>query len=227
MMNRSFDEMIRTSAGIMSPADSLIRSPGTSSFSGISRSLPSRQTVAVTLIIALSRAAAASARDAGAQIARGKRHHRQHREQDHEGIAHRQPEAPGPVALLLLRHLVVAMFGQAILGFHLRESLRGGGEMLQYVLRVLAGHFGEQRRKAYGLVGFDRGHGANELLLPHRLKQLSEKASGNIAVAANSHCHPRRPLLAPPPRWPLGLKVLGRVNGQGPGPARGCAVRAG
>ena len=30
-MNRSFDEMTRMSAGIMSPAESLIMSPGTSS----------------------------------------------------------------------------------------------------------------------------------------------------------------------------------------------------
>ena len=63
MMNRSLEEMTRTSAGIMSPAESFTRSPGTSSCSGISRGWPSRTTVAVTLIIALSLAAAESARD--------------------------------------------------------------------------------------------------------------------------------------------------------------------
>jgi hypothetical protein len=47
----------------MSPAHSFTMSPGTSCWSGISASRPSRSTVAVTLIIALSFAAAASARD--------------------------------------------------------------------------------------------------------------------------------------------------------------------
>ena len=51
----------RTSPGIMSPADSFTTSPGTSSCSGISFGWPSRITVAVTLIIALSLAAALSA----------------------------------------------------------------------------------------------------------------------------------------------------------------------
>ena len=46
----------------MSPAASLTMSPGTSSASGISWAVPSRITVAVTLIMALSFAAASSAR---------------------------------------------------------------------------------------------------------------------------------------------------------------------
>ncbi len=62
LTNRSFAEITRTSPGIMSPADSLITSPGTRSRSGISLALPSRMTVAVTWIIALSLVAAASAR---------------------------------------------------------------------------------------------------------------------------------------------------------------------
>ena len=60
--NRSLELTTRTSPGIMSPAESLITSPGTKSLSGISRGWPSRITVAVTLIIALSLAAAESAR---------------------------------------------------------------------------------------------------------------------------------------------------------------------
>jgi len=47
----------------MSPAASLITSPGTISFNGTSLGWPSRLTVAVTLIIAFSFAAAESARD--------------------------------------------------------------------------------------------------------------------------------------------------------------------
>ena len=45
----------------MSPAESFTMSPGTSCWSGISLGWPSRTTVAVTLIIALSLAAAVSA----------------------------------------------------------------------------------------------------------------------------------------------------------------------
>src|SRR6516165_3885329 len=52
----------RTSPGTMSPAESFTTSPGTRSRSGISLALPSRTTVAVTVIIALSLAAALSAR---------------------------------------------------------------------------------------------------------------------------------------------------------------------
>ena len=62
MMNRSFEERMRRSAGIMSPAESCTMSPGTSSRRETSRGCPSRTTVAVTLIIALSFAAASSAR---------------------------------------------------------------------------------------------------------------------------------------------------------------------
>ena len=51
------------SAGTISPAHKLMTSPGTNSLRGISSSWPSRTTAAVTLIIALSFAAAASARD--------------------------------------------------------------------------------------------------------------------------------------------------------------------
>ena len=63
LMNRSFAESTRTSAGIMSPAAKTTTSPGTICSRGISRCRPSRTTVAVMLIIALSFAAAASARD--------------------------------------------------------------------------------------------------------------------------------------------------------------------
>jgi hypothetical protein len=62
LTKRSLEESTRTSPGIMSPADSLMMSPGTKSRSGISPALPSRMTVAVTWIMALSLAAAASAR---------------------------------------------------------------------------------------------------------------------------------------------------------------------
>ncbi len=62
LTKRSFEASTRTSPGIMSPADSLIMSPGTRSRSGISLAAPSRRTVAVTWIMALSFAAAASAR---------------------------------------------------------------------------------------------------------------------------------------------------------------------
>ena len=61
MMNRSLAESRRTSPGIMSPADNFTTSPGTSWCRGISFAWPSRRTVAVTLIIALSLAAALSA----------------------------------------------------------------------------------------------------------------------------------------------------------------------
>ena len=53
---------MRISAGIMSPAASWTMSPGTSWPSGTSLAAPSRTTVAVTLIMALSFAAASSAR---------------------------------------------------------------------------------------------------------------------------------------------------------------------
>ena len=62
MMNKSFAAISRTSPGIMSPADNFTTSPGTSCCSGISFCCPSRSTVAVTLIIALSLAAALPAR---------------------------------------------------------------------------------------------------------------------------------------------------------------------
>ncbi len=62
MTNRSLAETSRTSPGIMSPAASLTTSPGTTWLTGTSVGRPSRRTVAVTLIIALSFAAAASAR---------------------------------------------------------------------------------------------------------------------------------------------------------------------
>jgi len=62
MTNRSLAASNRTSPGIMSPADSLTMSPGTSCWRGISRCWPSRTTVAVTLIMALSLAAALLAR---------------------------------------------------------------------------------------------------------------------------------------------------------------------
>ncbi len=62
MTKRSFAARSRTSAGIMSPAARLTTSPGTRSARGTSRGVPSRTTVAVTLIIALSFFAAESAR---------------------------------------------------------------------------------------------------------------------------------------------------------------------
>ena len=62
LTKRSLEESTRTSPGIMSPADSLMMSPGTRSRSGISFAAPSRTTVAVTWIMAFSFAAAASAR---------------------------------------------------------------------------------------------------------------------------------------------------------------------
>ena len=61
LTNRSFAERSRTSAGIMSPAASFTTSPRTTSRSGISRSSPSRTTVAVTRIIERSVSAAALA----------------------------------------------------------------------------------------------------------------------------------------------------------------------
>ena len=62
MRNRSLQEISRTSAGIMSPAESCTTSPGTSCPIGTSCGWPSRRTVAWTLIIARSLAAAESAR---------------------------------------------------------------------------------------------------------------------------------------------------------------------
>ncbi len=52
---------MRTSPGIMSPAASFTTSPGTSCETATSRGVPSRTTVAVTEIMALSLAAALSA----------------------------------------------------------------------------------------------------------------------------------------------------------------------
>src|SRR5665213_2458037 len=63
IMKRSLEVSTLTSPGTMSPAQSLTKSPDTNSCNGTSRVLPSRTTVAVTRIIALSLAAAASARD--------------------------------------------------------------------------------------------------------------------------------------------------------------------
>ena len=62
LTKRSFEVSSRTSPGIMSPAARLMMSPGTRSRSGISLAAPSRTTVAVTWIMALSFSAAASAR---------------------------------------------------------------------------------------------------------------------------------------------------------------------
>ncbi len=59
---RSRQVRIRTSAGIMSPAQRCTTSPGTSRASGSSTGRPARRTVAVTRIIARSFSAAASAR---------------------------------------------------------------------------------------------------------------------------------------------------------------------
>ena len=61
LIKRSLAETIRASAGIMSPAQSEIRSPRTTSRSGISLGVPSRMTVLVTRTIARSLAAAAPA----------------------------------------------------------------------------------------------------------------------------------------------------------------------
>ena len=62
LTKRSLEVSRRTSPGIMSPAARLMMSPGTRSRSGISLAAPSRTTVAVTWIMALSFSAAASAR---------------------------------------------------------------------------------------------------------------------------------------------------------------------
>ena len=62
MTNRSFAPTIRTSAGIMSPAASLTMSPGTRWATGSSCGWPSRNTAAVTEIMAFSFAAVVSAR---------------------------------------------------------------------------------------------------------------------------------------------------------------------
>ena len=59
--NKSLASMMRTSPGIMSPAASFTTSPGTSCDTATSRGVPSRTTVAVTEIMALSLAAALSA----------------------------------------------------------------------------------------------------------------------------------------------------------------------
>jgi hypothetical protein len=70
MTNRSLEEITRRSAGIMSPAESFTTSPGTRSLRGTSVYCPSRTTVAVTVIIAFSRAAAESARDSWMNLRR-------------------------------------------------------------------------------------------------------------------------------------------------------------
>src|SRR5450432_1132799 len=62
LTNRSLAWRMRTSPGIMSPAASWTTSPGTNWPRGTSRGSPSRTTVALTEIIALSLAAALSAR---------------------------------------------------------------------------------------------------------------------------------------------------------------------
>ena len=62
LTKRSFEDSSRTSPGIISPAASLMMSPGTKSRRGISLAAPSRTTVAVTWIMAFSFSAAASAR---------------------------------------------------------------------------------------------------------------------------------------------------------------------
>ena len=62
LTKRSLEDNTRRSAGIISPADSWMMSPCTRLRNGISLALPSRMTVAVTWIMALSLVAAASAR---------------------------------------------------------------------------------------------------------------------------------------------------------------------
>ena len=62
MRKRSLQEIRRTSAGIMSPAASSTMSPGTRCAIGTSFGWPPRSTVAWTLIMARSLAAAESAR---------------------------------------------------------------------------------------------------------------------------------------------------------------------
>ena len=90
MMNKSLAAISRTSPGIMSPADSFTTSPGTSCCSGISFGWPSRTTVAVTLIIALSLAAALSAVVSCTNRSdTPKHHHHQH----HRAAARNRPVA--------------------------------------------------------------------------------------------------------------------------------------
>ncbi len=60
--NRSLAETSRASPGTISPADNFTTSPGTNCWRGTSFCCPSRTTVAVTRIMALSAAAALSAR---------------------------------------------------------------------------------------------------------------------------------------------------------------------
>jgi hypothetical protein len=110
MMNRSLQDRMRTSAGIMSPAARRTISPGTSSASAISRSLAvanhrrgdadhglqlGRRGVGARLLNETQSHAQNDHQqhhDGGAQIARGRRQHGQQRQQDDQRVEHRHQE---------------------------------------------------------------------------------------------------------------------------------------
>ena len=150
MMNKSLAAISRTSPGIMSPADSFTMSPGTSCWSGISFGWPSRTTVAVTLIIALSLAAALSARvsctkrsdtprttidqhhrAAARNVAGGVGEDGQDRQQDHQRIADGDPKPVQPLVLPFLRDLVGAVLLQPRRRFFLAQAGRRRAQPLQ------------------------------------------------------------------------------------------------
>ena len=157
LTKRSLEESTRTSPGIMSPADSLMMSPGTRSRSGISFASPSRMTVAVTWIMALSFAAAASARasctkrsvtlsttmaaitvPARASPVANEIADRV-RQQDHQRVADDFQQADEPALPALLRHFIRPGRARALFGLRLRQARRSRPQGLEQLFAVLPG----------------------------------------------------------------------------------------
>ena len=171
-MNRSLAAMSRTSAGIMSPAESFTTSPGTSCLSGISFPCPRAPPSRVTLIIAFSFAAAAPpaspARSAAARRAPPsgpspcrpprlpwRRNRREHDEQDDQRIAHRGEQPPWPAAMLASA-TTFGPFRPSAGRLRLRSSPPAKFSSGQIPRPFPQRHVHEDRREVDGLLGLLR-----------------------------------------------------------------------
>ena len=177
MTNRSLAERSRTSPGIMSPAESLTTSPGTSSlerdFPGLAVAHDGGGDADHRLELGGGRVGAGfldeaqrHAQDhhqqhhrAGPEVpeavfggvfkrGRGELDDRQDREQDDERVFRRRAQPPEPAVGLFLGDFVGAVPGEPRLGLRRGQPFRRGSALLQHRARVLACRFGKQRRKA-------------------------------------------------------------------------------
>ena len=157
LTKRSFEDSSRTSPGIISPAASLMMSPGTKSRSGISLAAPSRTTVAVTWIMAFSFSAAAVRpgflpeaeahaqhhhgrhHRAGARVACKKGNCRQSRQQDHQRVADDFQNADGPALLPLLRDLIRTRRARPFFGLRLRQAVQRRSQVPEQFVRRPSG----------------------------------------------------------------------------------------